>query len=129
MDDTILMIVAKAITQRQRPTDIPVNEKYSDTFFKSGSGPLGKGSSFPSGHALMAFSVATIFAHRYREHRWIPYLAYGFAAAISFLASRPGHTSLRTFGSARQPDSRLRASAFCTGNNLSALELARVRSC
>jgi membrane-associated phospholipid phosphatase len=84
VDDTILMIVAKAITRRERPTDIPVNGKYSDTFFKSGSGPLGKGSSFPSGHAMMAFSVATIFAHRYREHRWIPYVAYGVAAAISF---------------------------------------------
>jgi hypothetical protein len=84
VDDTIVMIVAKAITRRQRPTDIPVNGNYSDTFFKSGSGPLGKGSSFPSGHAMMAFSVATVFAHRYREHRWIPYLAYGVAAAISF---------------------------------------------
>jgi membrane-associated phospholipid phosphatase len=84
VDDTIVMIVAKAITRRQRPTDIPVNGNYSDTFFKSGSGPLGRGSSFPSGHAMMAFSVATVFAHRYREHRWIPYLAYGVAAAISF---------------------------------------------
>jgi membrane-associated phospholipid phosphatase len=84
VDDTILMIVAKAITRRLRPTDIPVNGKYSDTFFKSNSGPLGKGSSFPSGHAMMGFSIATIFAHRYREHRWVPYVAYGVAAAISF---------------------------------------------
>lgn len=84
VDDTVLMVVAKAITRRFRPTDIPVNGNYSDTFFKSGSGPLGKGSSFPSGHAMMSFSVATIFARRYREHHWVPYVAYGLAAAISF---------------------------------------------
>ena len=83
-DDTILMIVAKAITRRLRPSDIPVNGKYSDTFFKSNSGPLGKGSSFPSGHAMMAFSIATVFARRYHEHRWVPFVAYGLAGAISF---------------------------------------------
>jgi hypothetical protein len=36
--DTMLMIVTKAITRRLRPTDIPVNGNYSDTFFKSSSG-------------------------------------------------------------------------------------------
>ncbi len=84
VDDTILMVVTKAITRRFRPTDIPVNGNYSDTFFKSNSGPLGKGSSFPSGHAMMSFSIATVFARRYRQHRWVPYVAYGVAAAISF---------------------------------------------
>jgi hypothetical protein len=84
VDDTIVMVVAKAITRRLRPTDIPVNGNYSDTFFKSGSGPLGKGSSFPSGHAMMSFSIATIFARRYREHRWVPFVAYGVAGALSF---------------------------------------------
>jgi membrane-associated phospholipid phosphatase len=84
VDDTILMIVTKAIARRLRPTDIPINGKYSDTFFKSNNGPLGKGSSFPSGHAMMSFSVAAIFAHRYRQHRWVPYVAYGVATAISF---------------------------------------------
>ena len=33
---------------------------------------------------MMSFSIATIFARRYREHRWVPYVAYGVAAAISF---------------------------------------------
>jgi membrane-associated phospholipid phosphatase len=84
VDDTILMIVTKAIARRQRPTDIPVNGNYAHTFFKSNAGPLGKGSSFPSGHAMMSFSIATIFAHRYRQHRWLPWVAYGVATAISF---------------------------------------------
>jgi membrane-associated phospholipid phosphatase len=84
VDDAILMVVTKAITRRLRPTDIAVNGDYSDTFFKSHSGPLGKASSFPSGHAMMSFSIVTIFAHRYRQHRWVPYVAYGVATAISF---------------------------------------------
>jgi membrane-associated phospholipid phosphatase len=33
---------------------------------------------------MMSFSIATIFAHRYRQHRWLPWVAYGVATAISF---------------------------------------------
>jgi membrane-associated phospholipid phosphatase len=83
-DDTILMVVIKAIARRQRPTELPVAGPYSDTFFHSNGSVFGKGTSFPSGHAMMAFSVATVFARRYREHRWVPYLAYAAASAISF---------------------------------------------
>jgi membrane-associated phospholipid phosphatase len=84
VDDTILMIVLKAITRRERPSDRPVNGPYNDTFFNSRAGPLGKASSFPSGHAMMSFSVATVFARRYRQHKWVPWVAYGAAALISF---------------------------------------------
>lgn len=84
VDDTILMIVMKAITRRERPSDRPVNGPYDDSFFKSSAGPLGKGSSFPSGHAMMSFSVATVFARRYKQHKWLPWVAYGAATMISF---------------------------------------------
>jgi membrane-associated phospholipid phosphatase len=83
-DDAILMVVMKAIARRARPTEFPVTGPYNDTFFHSNASFLGKGTSFPSGHALMAFSVATVFARRYREHRWVPYLAYAAASAIAF---------------------------------------------
>jgi len=83
-NDAVLMVVMKAIARRQRPTELPVAGPYSDTFFHSNGSIFGKGTSFPSGHALMAFSVATIFARRYREHRWIPYVAYAAASAIAF---------------------------------------------
>jgi len=83
-DDAVLMVVAKAITRRLRPSDIPVNGNYNDTFFQNHKGTLGAGCSFPSGHAMMSFSVATVFARRYRQHRWVPYVAYGVATAISF---------------------------------------------
>ena len=84
VDDTILMVTLKAITRRARPTEIPPNGNFSDTFFATHNSFLGKGSSFPSGHAMMSFSVATIFARRYRQHKWVPYVAYGLAAVISF---------------------------------------------
>jgi membrane-associated phospholipid phosphatase len=83
-DDAILMVVMKAIARRARPTELPVTGPYNDTFFHSNASFFGKGTSFPSGHALMAFSVATVFARRYKEHRWVPYLAYAAASAIAF---------------------------------------------
>jgi membrane-associated phospholipid phosphatase len=78
------MVVIKAIARRARPSEFPVNGPYNDTFFHSTSSFFGKGTSFPSGHAMMAFSVATVFARRYKEHRWVPYLAYAAASAIAF---------------------------------------------
>jgi membrane-associated phospholipid phosphatase len=83
-DDVVLMVVIKAISRRQRPTELPVAGPYSDTFFHSNGSIFGNGTSFPSGHAMMAFSVATVFARRYREHRWVPYVAYAAASAIAF---------------------------------------------
>src|SRR6202790_5028906 len=89
-DDAVLMVVMKAIARRQRPTERPIAGPYNDTFFHSNASFFGKGTSFPSGHALMAFSVATVFARRYREHRWVPYLAYAAASAIAFSRVPPG---------------------------------------
>jgi membrane-associated phospholipid phosphatase len=52
--------------------------------FHSSKSPIGKGTSFPSGHALMSPSVATVFARRYRQQRWVPYVTYGLAGVLSF---------------------------------------------
>jgi len=83
-NDAILMVVLKAITRRARPSEFPPNGAYNDTFFATHNSVFGKGSSFPSGHAMMAFSVADVFAQRYRHHKWVPYVAYTLATAISF---------------------------------------------
>jgi membrane-associated phospholipid phosphatase len=83
-NDAVLMIVLKAITRRARPSEFPPEGKYNDTFFATHNSVLGKGSSFPSGHAMMAFSVADVFAQRYKHHKWVPYVAYTLATAISF---------------------------------------------
>ncbi|HKQ61780.1 MAG TPA: phosphatase PAP2 family protein [Candidatus Polarisedimenticolaceae bacterium] len=38
--------------------------------------------SFPSGHAMAAFAVATVFADEYRDRRWVPWVAYGGAVLV-----------------------------------------------
>jgi membrane-associated phospholipid phosphatase len=115
VDDAILTVIKKAITRPLRPTDIAVNGDYSDTFFKSHGGPLGKASSFPSGHAMMSFSIATIFAHRYRQYRSVPYVAYGVATAIRFSRITRGSLPFRCSLPRRQ-SSRLPASTCFTAS-------------
>lgn len=84
-DSEILTTIMKSIDRRHRPADVPTNGNFSDTWFESRDGWAlsGKGS-FPSGHTIAAFSVATVFAERYRRHRWVPWLAYGLAGMIGF---------------------------------------------
>jgi membrane-associated phospholipid phosphatase len=82
-DSAIVDLAIKAVTRRKRPSDVPPGGSFSDTFFNGGKSPF-KGSSFPSGHAAGVFSVATVIANRYHHHRWVPYLAYGFAGVITF---------------------------------------------
>ncbi len=81
-DSAIVDLAMKAVTRRKRPVDV-IGNNYQDTFFAGGQSPF-KGSSFPSGHAAGVFSVATVVAERYHNHRWVPWLAYSFATAISF---------------------------------------------
>ena len=76
-DSEILATVLKDATKRVRPAGIQPGGNYSDSWFESnGSFLLGNGS-FPSGHTIAAFSVATIVARRYGNHKWVPYAAYG----------------------------------------------------
>ncbi|MGH9516480.1 MAG: phosphatase PAP2 family protein [Terriglobales bacterium] len=82
-DSAIVDLAIKAISRRERPSDIPPGGSFSDTFFNGGKSPF-KGSSFPSGHAAGVFSVATVIATRYHHHRWVPWAMYGFATAVSF---------------------------------------------
>jgi membrane-associated phospholipid phosphatase len=79
----ILTTVLKDATNRVRPSGIPAGGNYSDSWFEGGSFIRGKGS-FPSGHTIAAFSIATVVARRYGNHRWVPYAAYGLAAVVGF---------------------------------------------
>ena len=83
-DAEILATVLKEVDRRQLPMNIPARGNYSDTWFENQTGTLRSHGSFPSGHAIAAFSVATVIARRYRSHRWVPYVAYGGAALIGF---------------------------------------------
>lgn len=81
-DSAVVDLAIKAITRRERPSDVPPGTPFTNTFFNGGQSPF-KGSSFPSGHAAGAFAVATVVATRYHQHRWVPWVAYGFAGVIS----------------------------------------------
>jgi len=57
---------------------------FSDTWFESKGSFLRGDGSMPSGHTIAAFSIATIVARRYGNHRWVPYVSYGMAALVGF---------------------------------------------
>lgn len=79
-----LTTAIKDATRRVRPAGFPPSADFHDSWFESpGSYLRGRGS-FPSGHTIAAFSVATVVARRYDKHRWIPVAAYGLAAAVGF---------------------------------------------
>lgn len=82
-DSAIVDLAVKAITRRKRPSDVPPGGSFNNTFFSGSKSPF-KGSSFPSGHAAGVFAVTTVVAARYHSHRWVPWVLYGFATAVSF---------------------------------------------
>ena len=84
VDSEILGWVLKNVAGREPPSAIPPGGSYSDTWFKTYHPLLRGESSFPSGHTLGAFSVATVFARRYGNHRWVPWVAYGTATLVGF---------------------------------------------
>jgi membrane-associated phospholipid phosphatase len=81
-DSAVVDLAMKAVTRRKRPSDVRPGNSFNGTFFSGGKSPF-KGSSFPSGHAAGVFSVATVVATRYRNHRWVPWVSYGFATVVS----------------------------------------------
>jgi len=83
-DAEIVTTVLKDIDRRARPATFAPYGNYWDSWFDDkGNGLRGNGS-FPSGHAIAAFAIATVVAHRYRTDRWVPYAAYGLAGLVCF---------------------------------------------
>lgn len=80
----ILTTVLKDATKRVRPSGFAPGSNYWDSWFESKGSILSGNGSFPSGHTIAAFSVATVIARRYGRHRWVPWAAYGLAAAVGF---------------------------------------------
>jgi membrane-associated phospholipid phosphatase len=62
------------ITGRERPNDGTGNGR----FWQNNS----LNSSFPSGHALFVWSMASVIAHEY-PHPWVKWLVYGTATVVS----------------------------------------------
>ena len=82
-DGFLVDIPLKAISARRQPLNYFGNDPYTDSFFSGSHNPFHSGG-FYSGHAMAAMSIATVIARRYRSHRWVPFVAYGLAGAISF---------------------------------------------
>jgi membrane-associated phospholipid phosphatase len=72
IDSAIVATSIKAITQRTRPT----GGRSRGDFFDGGS-------SFPSGHSIKAWTLATIIAHEYHDKPVVQIAAYGIASAVS----------------------------------------------
>jgi membrane-associated phospholipid phosphatase len=72
IDSAIVVTALKEITQRSRP----LSGKSRSDFFDGGS-------SFPSGHSIEAWSLATVIANEYHGHRLVQVAAYGIAGAVS----------------------------------------------
>jgi len=81
-DTALVQTVLKDATMRLRPVSYPASGWFatssSPTAYIRGAG------SFPSGHSMEAFAVATIIARRYGNHRWVPFAAYGLASVVGF---------------------------------------------
>lgn len=74
--------VVKYLTGRSRPSYYQIGTEAEPAF----KGPFTKSannSSFPSGHATVAFAAATVFAMEYKSTIWVPILAYSAATLIS----------------------------------------------
>jgi membrane-associated phospholipid phosphatase len=83
-DAELLTTVLKDATRRVRPAGFPASGNLYDSWFESRGSVLRGNGSFPSGHTIASFSVATVIARRYGNHRWVPYAAYGMATIVGF---------------------------------------------
>ncbi len=83
VDVYLLDMPFKFASARKQPLSYSGGGPYVDNFFDGSHSPFHAGG-FYSGHAALSMAVATVIAHRYRRHRWVPFVTYGLAGAISF---------------------------------------------
>ncbi len=67
--------IVKQVTHRHRPyqNDPPDFRKWDGPFSDI------KYTSFPSGHTISAFSIATVLAEAYKDKMWVPIVSYSLA--------------------------------------------------
>ncbi len=76
----IFVQIPKYTFHRHRPEDnIPPNSRVWE-----GPAIYDKYTSFPSGHTISVFSVATIIASEYKDKKAIPFIAYAIAGLTAF---------------------------------------------
>ena len=72
LDTLIVMEVLKTAAGRNRPNN-PDKPGY---FFQGGA-------SFPSGHAMQSWALASVISYEYRDRKWVPWVAYGLSSVVS----------------------------------------------
>jgi len=68
LDGLIVQAVLKPAAGRNRPNAAHDKQEWFEG-----------GASFPSGHTIAAFALASVVSHEYSEHKWVPFVAYGLA--------------------------------------------------
>jgi len=79
VNSTVVSARLKVATQRERPTKSGGRQRIDDARGRFAQG----GTSFPSGHAMAAWSLASVIAARYPDRPAIEYSAYGLAGLVS----------------------------------------------
>jgi membrane-associated phospholipid phosphatase len=85
LQSEILVTFLKGLFGRQRPEFAGGVDHWSgpEGLLKLfGRGKAGEYDSFPSGHAITAFSLATVLAMQYRTSVWVPILSYTVATGV-----------------------------------------------
>jgi membrane-associated phospholipid phosphatase len=72
LDGLIVQEVLKPIAGRNRPNAPREKQEWFDG-----------GASFPSGHSIEAWALASVVAHEYVHKKWVPVVAYGLATLVS----------------------------------------------
>lgn len=72
LDSLIVGEALKGASQRARPGTVRERSEFFDG-----------GTSFPSGHSIQAWSVATVIANEYHDNRKVQIASYGVASAVS----------------------------------------------
>src|SRR5579884_1405620 len=72
LDSLIVVEVLKVTARRNRPDD----PKDQGEFFEGGS-------SFPSGHAIQVWSIASVLSYEYGRTKWVPIAADSLAAVVT----------------------------------------------
>jgi membrane-associated phospholipid phosphatase len=76
IDTTLIETILKSATDRARPLEGNGN----GDFWSGAHGLLN--SSFPSGHSIDTFGLASVFAHEYKRVWWVKLLAYTYAGTV-----------------------------------------------
>jgi len=72
LDSLIVVELLKTAAGRNRP-----NSSDKPGYFFQG------GQSFPSGHAIATWTLASVISYEYRDRKWVPWVAYGLAGVTS----------------------------------------------